>query len=1202
MNLLRRPLGFNVLRRFVASVMQRLCVALLTLGTFNAALAVTCPSNPDSAYFVHDDGTVTDLRTGLRWKVCSEGLTWEKGVVPPPQPGEPPKLREDRCVGDVNAVPMYTGAQALGLAQASNYAGIGGWRVPQIWELHSLFDFVCPVNSSIFPSLLGNWYLSGTPGAFNSTRFWAAWVANRDPPHPLPIGYVRLVRGSFASATVQAVLPASDASTARVMRGGRGYRWFQVRDGYGTPLPGAGIYYRNARGGNFVGATTEQATTDANGLFVVSTPPLDDAGLGQAATPLGQSIVFNLAIDAVQRPDYLFTPVGLPFVASPFTYVVAARNLEQKWNVGKTRALTASVGNQVGIGFKVGPLGARARAGYGVSGTQERSLSLGSTHNVNNYGEFEVAGYDYELSTRQNGLSLSVDEELTAKAGASLEISAGIRAGLGRPGHYVGVGPDAEISGTFGESVTYSFPAFFAPSTAEQCVMGWGMLNLSSHTPPFIANSSSSSVCGVGIATYLSNQATKLAVAATVGPSLFASTRLLNMVRKDRDFGQHFSFGGVGGDVVGVYERDVDVATQGSRVTKTLFAKGSAGVALSQFSEMRGKARGAEKILRSTTFGLTPASVGEHAKRSLFGNDSVATSVAFSTKSAEIKKENPEFGSFSMPDEEEVAEITTVHTRIAADAQALSDGWMNSDIEFSRSPIVTPVEQALQTSTGLGGGFTAAPGYYVERTATSTAIEFPIEFELAGWVGLGLSFTFSAEAVTNSLSERGRVASFLSPSGQQMYAPLKTESYVADGELAGLRRSWTDVSASIKAVLQSWISSKITSIGAAIDAGVRSVSFAASELRAQAGTYLSGWRFVLTKENAGASPQSKLSALLLNGSTSAVVGQVHFVNLLSPTNEDVDAFPDPVNLTIGNVLASLGASGLASSDASSLVLVRIDRASGKTVVVPGALGAGGDSYVAAIQQRGAYFLVYDRTPPSLTLLVASTTSNAPKTVTVTGAFDGSDLTGLNPATFSVLVDGIEQGAPVSGVSKINSTTGEFEVPVTSGAWTSGGVSRLQVRIADGAGNISLTSRCAFPTGNDMALLPSTSATCSALATGAVNITASAAPDRQTDAVLLARYLLGFRGGALTSGLTLTGTRTLPAEIEAFIGDARVFDVVARDPADSPRAMVDALILLRLAQGFADAQLLEGIAVPTGAGLTTAAGVRAFVNLKFGTNY
>jgi len=104
-----------------------------------------------------------------------------------------------------------------------------------------------------------------------------------------------------------------------------------------------------------------------------------------------------------------------------------------------------------------------------------------------------------------------------------------------------------------------------------------------------------------------------------------------------------------------------------------------------------------------------------------------------------------------------------------------------------------------------------------------------------------------------------------------------------------------------------------------------------------------------------------------------------------------------------------------------------------------------------------------------------------------------------------------------------------------------------------------------------------------------------------DAVLLSRYLLGFRGAALVNGVTLGAGRPNAAAVEAFIGSGAQFDLFGR-PAPSPTAMQDSMVFLRLILGVPDSGLLAGMAVPAGAVHTTASAVRAGLNARCGTSY
>jgi hypothetical protein len=116
------------------------------------------PSNPDSAYVDHANGTVTDTRTGLMWKQCLEGLSG---------PG---------CL--TGTARTYTWAEALGTAEASNFADYDDWRLPNIRELRSLVE-ECRVNPSIndtvFPYSRSAFLWSSSPDTRNSDGAWGVY-------------------------------------------------------------------------------------------------------------------------------------------------------------------------------------------------------------------------------------------------------------------------------------------------------------------------------------------------------------------------------------------------------------------------------------------------------------------------------------------------------------------------------------------------------------------------------------------------------------------------------------------------------------------------------------------------------------------------------------------------------------------------------------------------------------------------------------------------------------------------------------------------------------------------------------------------------------------------------------------------------------------------------------------------------------------
>ncbi|WP_281271674.1 DUF1566 domain-containing protein [Isoalcanivorax indicus] len=129
-------------------------------GTPDPTLVVTTPT---ADFELHDDGTATHIPTGLMWKRCAEGQSWN--------------AVSERCDGEADS---FTWQQALQHADASpGFAGHNDWRVPNIRALMSIVER-CASNTGSTPSINAEVFPDTGTG-----RFWSASPSHHDPMRAL---------------------------------------------------------------------------------------------------------------------------------------------------------------------------------------------------------------------------------------------------------------------------------------------------------------------------------------------------------------------------------------------------------------------------------------------------------------------------------------------------------------------------------------------------------------------------------------------------------------------------------------------------------------------------------------------------------------------------------------------------------------------------------------------------------------------------------------------------------------------------------------------------------------------------------------------------------------------------------------------------------------------------------------------------------
>ena len=134
-------------------------LVVLNLSLGSLAHAQTCPPGnervaPNSRYTNHGNGTVTDSKTALMWKQCSEGQSGSS------------------CTGSYTAQAWQT---ALNTANSSTFANHVDWRLPSAKELQSLVETGCnspSINITLFPNTPLTFFWTSTTYAPVASGAW----------------------------------------------------------------------------------------------------------------------------------------------------------------------------------------------------------------------------------------------------------------------------------------------------------------------------------------------------------------------------------------------------------------------------------------------------------------------------------------------------------------------------------------------------------------------------------------------------------------------------------------------------------------------------------------------------------------------------------------------------------------------------------------------------------------------------------------------------------------------------------------------------------------------------------------------------------------------------------------------------------------------------------------------------------------------
>ncbi|MDH5547048.1 MAG: DUF1566 domain-containing protein [Gammaproteobacteria bacterium] len=161
-----------------------MCTSPLVHATCNTNLPETTPTQ---RFDNNLDGTVTDLKTGLMWKQCVEGMTAQGTTA---------------CVGTALTFGWQSALQQVQVVNGdpSQNLGYSDWRMPNIKELQTIVERQCDspaINQAVFPNDPGTYTWSSTSNKIPAN---GAWRTGFDTGNAISSGLsnltnIRLVRG-----------------------------------------------------------------------------------------------------------------------------------------------------------------------------------------------------------------------------------------------------------------------------------------------------------------------------------------------------------------------------------------------------------------------------------------------------------------------------------------------------------------------------------------------------------------------------------------------------------------------------------------------------------------------------------------------------------------------------------------------------------------------------------------------------------------------------------------------------------------------------------------------------------------------------------------------------------------------------------------------------------------------------------------------
>lgn len=158
-----------------------------TAGAYECKDSIEATTRAEN-FLNNSDGTITDLRFGLMWQICSYGQKLD--------------TTDGRCKGEQKNFPTWSDAilsqDAINAEKANGYSD---WRLPSIKELQSIVERKCrqpAINDAIFNGTAVGAYWSNTPDSTINPQLGGRIIDFTDGVEfyrsTAPLKYVRHVR------------------------------------------------------------------------------------------------------------------------------------------------------------------------------------------------------------------------------------------------------------------------------------------------------------------------------------------------------------------------------------------------------------------------------------------------------------------------------------------------------------------------------------------------------------------------------------------------------------------------------------------------------------------------------------------------------------------------------------------------------------------------------------------------------------------------------------------------------------------------------------------------------------------------------------------------------------------------------------------------------------------------------------------------